>query len=316
MSHFLTNTDVGTAIAYFPKLARWLKNVNAAVFLGQFIYWHDKTSNPLGVYKTAEEIEEETGLSVYEQRAARKILKGLGFITETYKRISHKMYYKFNVETFKVWLAINSSKEVPSRTKPTSPCGQNPLREVDKREVDIQKSTTETTTENLATPFRSEDLGNSRGTMKISGNTSILDSLKKNMPKKKGEGKVNISVLSSKWKEIRAEATQGYSPELTGKELGFLKLILRDFESRSLEALNYIALNWAIFAEKACQSAGIGNRPTKPNLGFLAQNRAVLWELLQGSNTQEQKTEVASNQMATVVPEIGESDAALFDALK
>ena len=255
MSHFLTNTAVGTPIAYFPKLARWLKNVNAAVFLGQFIYWHDKTSNPLGVYKTAEEIEEETGLSVYEQRAARKVLKGLGFITETYKRISHKMYYKFNVETFKVWLAINSSKEVPSRTKPTSPCGQNPLREVDKREVDIQKNTTETTTENLATPLRSDDLENARENLKALGNTSILDSLKSNMPRKK-IGKVTISSLSLKWKEIRAEATEGYSPELTGKELGFLKLILKDFESRSLEALSYIAENWAVFAEKACQSAG------------------------------------------------------------
>ena len=67
----------------------------------------------------------------------------------------------------------------------SSACGQNPLREVDKREVDIQKSTTETTTENLATPLRSDDLENARENMKALGNTSILDSLKSNMTKKK-----------------------------------------------------------------------------------------------------------------------------------
>lgn len=316
MSHFLTNTEVGTPIAYFPKLARWLKSVNAAVFLGQFIYWHDKTVNPLGVYKTAEEIEEETGLSYKEQLTARKILKRLGLISETYKRLSHKMFYKFNLEAFKVWANQCATSMFPNNRLGSSGETQTGVSEDTKQSVVIQENTAENTTENLATPFRSDNLGNAREDMKVIGNTSILESLKKNMPKKKGEGKVNISILSLKWKEIRAEATQGYSPELTGKELGFLKLILRDFESRSVEALNFIAVNWSIFAEKACQSAGIENRPTKPNLGFLAQHRAVLWELLQGGDTQVEKTEVVSQQMATVVPELPEDTAALFDALK
>ncbi len=47
------------------------------------------------------------------------------------------------------------------------------------------ENTTETTTENLATPLRSDDLENARENMKALGNTSILDSLKSNMTKKK-----------------------------------------------------------------------------------------------------------------------------------
>lgn len=50
------------------------------------------------------------------------------------------------------------------------------------------ENTTKTTTENLATPLRSDDLENARENMKTLGNTSILDSLKSNMPKKKKIG--------------------------------------------------------------------------------------------------------------------------------
>jgi hypothetical protein len=59
------------------------------------------------------------------------------------------------------------------------------VREEPNRAVVIQKNTTETTTENLATPLRSDDLENARENMKALGNTSILDSLKSNMTKKK-----------------------------------------------------------------------------------------------------------------------------------
>ena len=43
----------------------------------------------------------------------------------------------------------------------------------------------ENTTKNLATPLRPDNLENPRENMKTLGNTSILDSLKSNMPKKK-----------------------------------------------------------------------------------------------------------------------------------
>ena len=47
------------------------------------------------------------------------------------------------------------------------------------------ENTTKTTTDNLATPLRPDNLENLRENMKTLGNTSILDSLKSNMPKKK-----------------------------------------------------------------------------------------------------------------------------------
>jgi hypothetical protein len=52
------------------------------------------------------------------------------------------------------------------------------------------ENTTKTTTDNLATPLRPDNLENLRENMKTLGNTSILDSLKSNMPKKKNRDKI------------------------------------------------------------------------------------------------------------------------------
>lgn len=144
MSHYLTIRGIGQAIAYFPKLGKYLGSVKAAIFLGQLIFWHDKTNNQLGVYKSAEEIQEETGLTYKEQISARKTLVDLGLVTETYKRIEHKLYFKFNVEKFDQWFTevnMANSQDGISRNDNLS------YGEHTKGDFHIQKTTTEITTE-------------------------------------------------------------------------------------------------------------------------------------------------------------------------
>ncbi|HFC3460077.1 TPA: hypothetical protein ACFIYH_001977 [Neisseria gonorrhoeae] len=87
-------------IAYYPKLAKPLGGVNAAILFGHFFYWNDKTQYESGIYRTAEEIEIETGLSVQEQRTARAKLRERGVLIETEKRIEHRIYYKLNLDAF------------------------------------------------------------------------------------------------------------------------------------------------------------------------------------------------------------------------
>lgn len=101
----------GRPIAYYPKLAKPLGSVNAAILFGHFFYWHDKTENPLGVYRTAEEIEDETGLSVQEQRTARSKLKERGVLIETEKRIEHRIYYKLDLNAFDDLMLQHSGSE-------------------------------------------------------------------------------------------------------------------------------------------------------------------------------------------------------------
>ena len=90
----------GKPIAYYPKLAKPLGSTNASILFSHFFYWHDKTQHELGIYRTAEEIELETGLSVQEQRTARAKLKERGILIETEKRIEHRIYYKLDLDAF------------------------------------------------------------------------------------------------------------------------------------------------------------------------------------------------------------------------
>src|SRR5699024_9274374 len=97
MSAIDTMRRLGRPIAYHPALAKHVGGVNAAIFLCQLIYWDGKADDDeLGVYKTSEEWELETGLSYREQAGARKKLRDLGLLIETNQRLKHRIYYKLD----------------------------------------------------------------------------------------------------------------------------------------------------------------------------------------------------------------------------
>lgn len=107
---------IGRPIAYHPALARMVGGVNAAIFLSQLIYWDERMEDAeLGVYKTAEQWEAETGLSVREQTTARRQLRDRGLITETHKRIEHKLYFKLDRDAFDRLIAGAGEAENPER---------------------------------------------------------------------------------------------------------------------------------------------------------------------------------------------------------
>jgi len=99
MSMKLTNyiIDMGRVVAYYPNLKKVTNSTTASIMLCQFLYWINKTKDGW-IYKDSYEIEEETGLTVYEQQSARKVLCELGILIEEYKRLDHKIAYKINEE--------------------------------------------------------------------------------------------------------------------------------------------------------------------------------------------------------------------------
>lgn len=87
--------DVGRPIAYFPKLKRLTGSTTATILLCQFIYWIGKEADKDGwLYKTSEEIEEETGLTYNEQKTARKALVEAGLLEEYYARLEHQLRFR------------------------------------------------------------------------------------------------------------------------------------------------------------------------------------------------------------------------------
>lgn len=130
--------ELGRPIAYYPFLARYLGGVNASVLFCQIFYWQDKATSELGVHKTVDELETETGLTYEEQRAARAKLRAAGVLIETAKRIEHRTYFRIDEDALEQLLAADPPPRKPKKKgegtseKSTSPNGKSPSREMGK----------------------------------------------------------------------------------------------------------------------------------------------------------------------------------------
>lgn len=112
--------DFGNPVAYYPGLVKHLGSVNAVILFCQFFYWTGKEASELGIFKTTEEIERETGLTYEEQLTARKKLRSRGVLKETNKRLEHRIYYRIDTERL---------DEILSQVPDISPNGESPIRE-------------------------------------------------------------------------------------------------------------------------------------------------------------------------------------------
>lgn len=94
-------SNFGRPVAFYSELTRVTGSTNATLLLCQLIYWSDKTKAKDGwVWKNSSELEEETGLTYYEQRNARKKLVALGILEEQRKRADYVI--RFKVDTNKL----------------------------------------------------------------------------------------------------------------------------------------------------------------------------------------------------------------------
>lgn len=116
LTDFLEN--VGRPVAYYPDLRLITGSTTATILLCQFIYWRGKESDPDGwLYKSIEDIEEETGLSKNEQKTARNKLKTAKLLEEYYARLDHQLWFRVDLDR------IN---ELWGKLKPNFPESYNP----------------------------------------------------------------------------------------------------------------------------------------------------------------------------------------------
>lgn len=125
LTDFLDN--VGRPVAYYPKLRRITGSTNATILLCQFMYWRGKEASGDGwLYKTADEIENETGLSYGEQKTARRDLVSAGLLEEHYARLDHQMRFKLDLDALNEKWAVEETN-IPESGKPKFGNEQNPL---------------------------------------------------------------------------------------------------------------------------------------------------------------------------------------------
>ena len=91
--------QAGKPLSYYPELAKKLNSVKDAVFLSYLIKVQKNGKNQDGwVCKMLAEIYEDTGLSKWEQKTARKNLKSLGILKEKYAGLPRKLHFKVDLE--------------------------------------------------------------------------------------------------------------------------------------------------------------------------------------------------------------------------
>lgn len=115
-------------IAYSAGLAKALGSINAALLVGQLLYWKDKGENKDWIYKTMKEVHWETGLSRKQQDKAIAVCKAAGFLETQLKRIPPIRHFKLDMDKLTQWVSMNVKKDpsfCPKRTKWTVPLIQN-----------------------------------------------------------------------------------------------------------------------------------------------------------------------------------------------
>ena len=142
LSDFLS--DVGRPVAFYPSLVKALEDRNEAIFICQMAYWRGKGDNKDDwIYKTADEIEEETSLTYKEQINVRSGLKKKKLLKERYARTEHKMYFRVGWDEVNlIWEQFTDGHMPESKLPPSQKEGGS------LPEVSSLNSITENTTEN------------------------------------------------------------------------------------------------------------------------------------------------------------------------
>lgn len=106
--------DIRT-ITIHPWLVKLLGGLKETVFFTNIVQWIPSENREKEIYKSIEQIEEETGLSRKEQMNARKNLRSLGIMKERHAKMEHRLYFSLDLEGIDRFL---ESREVPKGDLP------------------------------------------------------------------------------------------------------------------------------------------------------------------------------------------------------
>lgn len=121
-----------------------------------------------------------------------------------------------------------------------------------------------------------------------------------------------INGLTLLWKKRSAELNGAFSGTLTGKDVGQLKLLVKDYPDRAYAIVERVLGDWAKFAQDAMFDAGVQTYPHTPNIGFMAANRQTAanlhtqlgdWDAENGAHSDAKaKSVLAHHQMSKTPP--------------
>jgi len=150
----LLSTILGSnTVRYYPALAKYVGGAKTALFLSQLLYWkfNPKMAKKLEdkegwFYISIADMEDQTGLTKYEQEKSKSDLIDRKIIEITYKGLSPKTtHFKINIENLNDLISHSSEK-------PTNEHRKNPPLVMGKTD-DFNTDITETTSEINISPI-------------------------------------------------------------------------------------------------------------------------------------------------------------------
>lgn len=147
-------------VAYHPELRDITGSIPAAIMLQQLLYWWDRKRGKY-IYKTVEEMAQETGLTKHQQTSACKRLEALGFINIHYKGTYKIRHFELNTKIVEDAVDAhvkqrgplkNTRKAKSQSTKPESgeAVVRKPANMSSEKRTTITEITSKTTNKNLS----------------------------------------------------------------------------------------------------------------------------------------------------------------------
>jgi hypothetical protein len=126
------------------------KDTCAALLLSQLVYWHNRVEESSDgsrwFFKTQAELENETGLTRFEQESARSKLRELGILAEKRRGIPAKLFFKLDCDT--IALLCEDLSQTSMRQPRIQECGNPAYRSAaTQQSIKGTETTTETTTD-------------------------------------------------------------------------------------------------------------------------------------------------------------------------
>lgn len=198
MSNFLQLVD--RPIAFQRSFVRLGVGITGALLLSQIVYWQNRMEGQW-FYKTQADLEEETGLTRYEQEGARKKLVSCGVLEEAKRGIPAKLYFRVNQERLEELLIGENQHAGVGKTNEQS-CGNSASIHT----VDYQETTQKINTENKSLGASAE-----ADTPKVKSSTDYSPAFEEAWqayPKRSGGNS-----KSAAWKHWKARLKDGVKAE-------------------------------------------------------------------------------------------------------
>lgn len=136
MSQFLQLVD--RPVAFQRSFVRLGVGITGALLLSQIVYWQNRMEGQW-FYKTQADLEEETGLTRYEQEGARKKLVSCGVLEEAKRGIPAKLYFRVNQERLEE-LLVGEKQHAGVGKSNNQGCGNSANSDAENQHAGVGKS--------------------------------------------------------------------------------------------------------------------------------------------------------------------------------